>query len=107
MSHVREENDSLFFEWRDPMAGSWLSSTQSRERDPDEITLVSEFEKKNKNDYKNGDENQAQEPELSEEGSVDVLNVELSGYDTIRVSEAPTVIISAFRLAILRHWTQG
>lgn len=107
VSRVREENDSLFFEWREPKAGSWLPSAQSRERDPDEMTLVGEVEQKNKYDYKNGDQNQEREQRLSEEGGVDMLNIELSGYDNIRVSEAPTVIITALRLAILRHWTQG
>lgn len=71
------------------------------------MTLVGEFEQKDKYDYKNGDQRQEQEQELSEAGSVNMLNIEFSGYDTIRVSEAPTVIITALRLAILKYWTQG
>ncbi|KAK3810613.1 MAG: hypothetical protein JOS17DRAFT_502882 [Linnemannia elongata] len=81
VSRVREENDSLFFEWREPKAGSWLPSAQSRERDPDEMTLVGEVEQKNKYDYKNGDQNQEREQRLSEEGGVDMLNIELSGIE--------------------------
>ncbi|KAF9298694.1 hypothetical protein BGZ88_005166 [Linnemannia elongata] len=107
VSRVREENDLLVFECRDSKAGSGLPLTPSQERDPDEITLIGESEQKNKNDHKNGGQNQEREQVLSDEGSIDMLNVELSGYDTIRVSEAPTVIITALRLAILRHWTQG
>ncbi|KAF9130057.1 hypothetical protein BG015_004060 [Linnemannia schmuckeri] len=107
VSRVREENDSLFFEWTGGLMDGLLPSTQARERGPDEVTLVGESEYKNEKDYKNGDQNQEQGQELTEVGSVDLLTVEFSGYDTISMTEAPVDILTALRLAILRHWTEG
>ncbi|KAF8947657.1 hypothetical protein BGZ47_008290 [Haplosporangium gracile] len=107
VNRVREENDSLFFEWTGSLTDGLLLSTQSLERGPDELTLVGESDYKNEKDYKNGDQRQEQEQELKEVGSVDLLNVEFSGYDTIRVTETPADILTALRLAILRHWTEG
>ncbi|KAG9069782.1 hypothetical protein KI688_009107 [Linnemannia hyalina] len=87
VSHIREEKDSLFFERvGDPLLSS------SREREPDEMTLIGDFEHR---DRKN------------KEGGVGSFVVELLGYDTIHVTEAPAAIIDPLRLAILKHWTQG
>ncbi|KAG9063382.1 hypothetical protein KI688_004264 [Linnemannia hyalina] len=41
------------------------------------------------------------------EGDVELFTVELLGYDMIRVTGAPVTVLTAVRLAILRHWTQG
>lgn len=41
------------------------------------------------------------------EGEVELFTVELCGYDIIRVTGAPVAVLTALRLAILRHWTQG
>ncbi|KAG0294650.1 hypothetical protein BGZ96_000763 [Linnemannia gamsii] len=111
LSRVREENDTFFFEWaaaNGPKDGApWLSSqAQSRALDADQMTLVGEFDHKDKKGHFPGAQEQVQE--LAEEGSVNLVNIELSGYDTIRVtSGAPVDLLTALRLAFLRHWSQG
>ncbi|KAF9146016.1 hypothetical protein BGX30_005112 [Mortierella sp. GBA39] len=93
VSHVREEKDSLFFE---RVGGSLLSS--SMEREPDEMTLIDDSEHRDMKSKEGGD---------AVQGGVGSFVVELSGYDTIHVTEAPAAVINPLRLAILKHWTQG
>ncbi|KAF9140154.1 hypothetical protein BGX30_006961 [Mortierella sp. GBA39] len=137
VSRVREENDSLFFEWTggfqarpwlssqhqqqqqyqqqkqvqemDGNPGPWLSSqyhhqqVPAQEKDADQMTLVGDV-----SGYKNAEDMMFQASIAATAGGVESFTVELSGYDTIRVpTEVPAVILTALRLAILRHWTQG
>lgn len=95
ISHIREEMDSMFFEWLGPKG--LLSPTLSREREPDEMTLVDQFEQRNNESNK----------KIKAEGDVELFTVDFSGYDRIRLTAAPVAIIRALRLAILRHWKQG
>lgn len=108
LSRVRDENDTFFFEWaaaNSPKDGIPWSQTQSREMDTDQMTLVSEFDHKDKKGHLPGAQEQVQG---LADGSVDLVNVELSGYDTIRVTNgAPIDLLTALRLAFLRHWSQG
>jgi hypothetical protein len=112
LSRVRDENDTFFFEWTraiGPMGEApYLSSqAQLKAMDADQKTLVGgEFDHKDKKEYLSGVQERVQV--LAEEGTVDMVNVELSGYDTIRVTSGiPVAVLTAFRLAILRHWSQG
>jgi hypothetical protein len=95
VSHIREEMDSMFFEWLGPK--SLLSSTLSWGTDPDDQTLVDQLEQRN-------DESNERD---KAEGDIELFTVDFSGYDRIRVTAAPVAIITALRLAILRHWKQG
>ncbi|KAF8947658.1 hypothetical protein BGZ47_008291 [Haplosporangium gracile] len=103
VSRVREENDSLFFEWTGGSnAGPWLAwqrQQQVQEKDADQMTLVGEvFEHRHNNES------------TTAQGATEVesFTVEFFGYDIIRVTtEAPVAILTALRLAILKHWTQG
>ncbi|KAH7054954.1 hypothetical protein BKA57DRAFT_532677 [Linnemannia elongata] len=97
VSHLRDEKDSLFFEWVGPKG---LLSSQ--ERDMDELTLIDASE------YRIDEREEAKGKwEGDVEGEVELFTVELCGYDIIRVTGAPVAVLTALRLAILRHWTQG
>ncbi|KAF9543072.1 hypothetical protein EC957_001286 [Mortierella hygrophila] len=98
VSHLRDEKDSLFFEWvglRDLLS--------SRERDLDEQTLVDPSE--HQIDDRGKEMKGKWDGDV--EGDVELFTVELLGYDMIRVTGAPVAVLTAVRLAILRHWTQG
>ncbi|KAF8939453.1 hypothetical protein BGZ47_008155 [Haplosporangium gracile] len=94
VSRIRDEKDSLFFEWVGPKG-----LLSSRERDMDEMPLVDSSEHKN--------DDRGKEMKGKWEEDVELFTVELCGYDIIRVTGAPVAILTALRLAILRHWTQG
>lgn len=137
MSRVREENDSLFFEWtggfparpwlsfhhqqqlpvqvqeKDTNRGPWLSTQQQQqqqqqvplqEKDADQMTLVSDV-----SGHKNAEHLTLHEAAAAATpAGVESFTVEFFGYDTIRVpTDVPIAILTALRLAILRHWTQG
>ncbi|KAF9540552.1 hypothetical protein EC957_003990 [Mortierella hygrophila] len=93
----------------DTNPGPWLTSqyhhqqVPGQEKDADQMTLVGHV-----SGYKNAEDMMFQDSVAATAGGVESFTVELSGYDTIRVpAEVPVVILTALRLAILRHWTQG
>ncbi|KAF9148420.1 hypothetical protein BG015_009853 [Linnemannia schmuckeri] len=103
VSRLRKENDSLFFEWTGGLeAGPWLAwqrQQQAREKGADQTTPVGEVSEHRHNN---------ESAKAQEAAGVESFTVEFSGYDIIRVTtEIPVAILTALRLAILRHWTQG
>lgn len=134
VSRVREENDSLFFEWtggfqarpwlssqhhqhqpvqvqeKGTNPGPWLSYQQQQqhhvpvqEKDADQMTRVGDA-----SEHKNTEDVTLQEAAAAATVGVESFTVEFFGYDTIRVpTKVPVAILTALRLAILRHWTQG
>ncbi|OAQ23999.1 hypothetical protein K457DRAFT_873851 [Linnemannia elongata AG-77] len=154
VSRVREENDSLFFEWtggfpgrpwlssqqqqqqqpvqvqekdinpgpwlasqqqqqhvseKDTNPGPWLASQQQQqqvpvpEKDANQMTLTGDL-----SGHRNAESVGHQQAVAATVAGVESFTVEFFGYDTIRVpTEVPVAILTALRLAVLRHWTQG
>ncbi|KAK3838896.1 MAG: hypothetical protein J3R72DRAFT_181009 [Linnemannia gamsii] len=132
----REEKDALFFEWAGPkglMPSSSSSSSRAEtrllprlsrwgegpfreeeaqkdrsswEKDLDGMTVVDESDRPVEGDDKDNDSLEGEE-DGEGEGEAELFAVDISESDVIRVIEAPVVLITAIRHAILRHWKQG
>ncbi|KAF9904191.1 hypothetical protein EC991_002939 [Linnemannia zychae] len=132
VNYMREEKDSLFFEWVGSKgllsSTSSSSSTEPRllprlssqnegplqeggdrgrsswERELDEITIAENDEFQSELEAR-GEEDDDEEEGLQE--GVELFAVDFAEYDAIRITEAPVAVITAIRHAILSYWKQG